>query len=379
MQTNLLHNLLNKNEHAEAQNILQNCVHCGFCLSTCPTYLLLGDEANSPRGRIYTIKSMLEGERVTTKNLDQCLICKSCETTCPSGVEYGNLLEIGQKLSYNNKNIAHKTAKFLLRKSLTTPLLVNIASLKNFATYTQAKHPQQPKELQQSVILHTGCVQKPLAPNINLATIKVLNTLGFKVIETPQKECCAAIDLHNGGEKNGTSRIKKNIDNWLKMLETSSVIISTASGCGTTIKDYANILKHDTKYYKKAQIISQKTQDISEFLTDKDLSVFKKKDIKISYHEPCTLQHGQGLQGLTHSILQKIGYDVKVIKDNHLCCGSAGTYSMFNPKIAKTLRTNKLKNLADCEIIATSNIGCLMHLQKGTQTPVKHWIELLAD
>jgi glycolate oxidase iron-sulfur subunit len=371
METNLLGDLLNKNDLQKAEKILRSCVHCGFCLSGCPTYKVLGDEANSPRGRIYTIKAMLEDENFDDSNLDKCLICKSCETACPSGVEYSQLLEIGKKLTYKNKSLLHKAPRYILRKTLTTPFLVNLISKKSEKIIQQ--------KFNKSVILHTGCVQKPLAPNINNSTIKVLNKLGFEVIETSQKECCGAIDLHNGGHNDGVKLIKNNIDNWLKMLEKSEVIISTASGCGVTIKDYSTLFEMGDAYFEKAKKISEKTLDIAQFLSDKDLSVFDKKNIKISYHEPCTLQHGQNLGGSTHQILQKIGYGVEVIKDNNLCCGSAGTYSIFEPKISKELKKRKLANLGDCDVIATSNIGCLMHLQKGNKTPVKHWIELLID
>jgi glycolate oxidase iron-sulfur subunit len=369
LHTKPLDTLLSDNELADAMHILQKCVHCGFCLSTCPTYQILGDEANSPRGRIYTIKSLLEGEQIDDSSLDKCLLCKSCETTCPSSVEYGKLLEISKTITNNRKNFIHRTQKYLLRKILTTPMLVNIFAKKT-PKITQSHYTK-------SVILHTGCVQKPLAPTINTAAVQVLNTLGFQVIETTQKECCGAIDLHNNGVQDGIIRVKKNIDNWLQLLQHSECIISTASGCGATIKEYQHILKNDEKYLKKSQIIAEKTLDISEFLQDKDLSVFTPQDIKISYQEPCSLQHGQQLAGHTQNILKRIGYTVPIIENNHICCGSAGTYSVFQPSIANILRTQKLHHLGKCDVIITSNIGCLLHLQKKSKIPVKHWIELL--
>ena len=369
MQTNLIQNLISQTDLKRADDILRSCVHCGFCLSACPTYQILGDEANSPRGRIYTIKAMLEGESFDDSNLDKCLICRSCETTCPSGVEYAQLLEIGKELTYKNKNILHKFSRFALRKVLTTPFIVNIGSKKS-AQITQP-------DLNKTVLLHTGCVQKPLAPNINYATTKVLNKLGFRVKNTLQKECCGAVDIHNGGKADGLKQIKKNIDSWIIQLENSECIISTASGCGLMIKDYTHQFDKSDEYYQKAQIIATKTMDISEFLIDKDLSIFDKKDIKVGYQEPCTLQHGQKLAGITHKILNKIGYDISPILDNHLCCGSAGTYSIFQPKLAKDLRKQKIANLGEVDVIITSNIGCLIHIQKGTKIPVKHWIELL--
>jgi glycolate oxidase iron-sulfur subunit len=379
VQINLVHNFVDKNTQ-DATDIIKKCVHCGFCLATCPTYLVLGDEANSPRGRIYNIKNFLEGGKLDIKSLDKCLICRACESTCPSGVEYHKLLEVGKGVAKTKRSFMQKTMRKSLAKFLTTPILFNSGA---WLVGKKPKIKVQNISGKKQVILHNGCVQKALYQDINNATQKVLNKLGFEVINTKQNECCSAIDMHLDNTQNGIKQIKNNIDNWFDILQNGATnIVSNASGCGLMIKDCPEVLKNDKNYYEKAVFIAEKTQDITEFLMDKDLSIMqiepsKARLTKIKYHEPCTLQHGQKLAGKTHEILNKLGFEVEVINDNHLCCGSAGTYSIFQPKIANTLRDNKLKNLAEADIIVSSNIGCIMHLQKGTKIPVKHWVELL--
>lgn len=379
MQT---HNIQNN----KANDIIRKCVHCGFCLATCPTYQLLGDELDSPRGRIYLIKSALENNHFSSNSivhLDRCLTCKSCETTCPSGVEYGQLVDIGRALLEEKRGFWQKIMRFGVRKFLTTPLLFNAIGFLFRHSKIQAKSKFLPKPNSSKnttkILLLSGCVQPVLAPNINHSIKNILAKLGFEVIETPQKQCCGAIDQHLSATQDALKKIKTNIDAWLK--SDAKVIISSASGCGVMVKDYANFFDKNDDYYQKAQQIARKTQDIAQFLADKDLSKLNLKKANISYHEPCTLQHGQQLGGLVSSILSKLGYTPAAITDAHLCCGSAGTYSIFQPKLAKQLKQNKLKNLQanNPEIIVTANIGCLMHLQSSTKTPVKHWVELLGD
>lgn len=410
MQTNIVQEFLATDKGKLADDILRSCVHCGFCLATCPTYTLLGDELDSPRGRIYQIKSMLEGNEVSNKtmtHLDRCLTCRSCETTCPSGVEYGHLLDIGREMveEKGKRPLWLKAFRFAVRKGLTTPWLFNLGinifpflrhskakaftpeeSNRNKSLATTIGEQEKSKCYKNSVLLLAGCVQPALAPNINRASIKVLNRLSINVIETSQDQCCGAVDQHLSATDDATKQIKRNIDAWLPYLEQGAQgIISNASGCGVMVKDYAHLLKDDSEYAKKATLISEATKDISEFLLEKDLSKLEpteeSKQYKnaMTFHSPCTLQHGQKLQGVVEDTLKKLGFSVNPVNDSHLCCGSAGTYSIFEPKISKTLRKNKLNNLEvdKPDVIVTANIGCLMHLQNGTKTPVKHWVEVI--
>lgn len=399
MQTQLQPEWLNTPDGQTADTILRNCVHCGFCLSACPTYGLLGDELDSPRGRIYLIKSLLEGNDVSRESLshlDSCLTCRSCETTCPSGVEYGHLLDIGRHAMEQqvSRPLWQRLMRWGVRKSLTTPWLFNmLVTAMPFLRHSSAiAFSVQDLALQQqladradvlasSVLLLKGCVQPVLAPNINQASIKVLNKLGWNVIETTQNQCCGALNQHLSAHDDALAQVKANIDAWYPYLQQGvKAIISTASGCGVMLKDYGHLLRADPVYAEKAQAIAQASKDISEFLLTQDLSKFTHFDNQtITFHSPCTLQHGQQLQGVVEQALRKLGYRVNPVKDAHLCCGSAGTYSLFNPTMAKQLRDNKLENLLahKTDIIVTANIGCLMHLQKGTQVTVKHWIEIL--
>ncbi|MDC9715613.1 MAG: glycolate oxidase subunit GlcF [Gammaproteobacteria bacterium] len=364
-------------QNLRANDIIRKCVHCGFCLATCPTYQLLGSELDSPRGRIYLIKSALENNATSAnslQHLDRCLTCRSCETTCPSGVEYGHLLDIGRAAIEGRRPLWQKASRFAVRQFLTTPALFNTVGF--LFRHSRIQTPVvKPKTVTKKVLLLSGCVQPTLAPNINHSVQNILAKLGYEVEQTPQKECCGAIDQHLSAVDEALKKIKRNIDAW----HTAEVIISSASGCGVMVKDYGSLFDKDDEYYQKAQAVSEKTQDIAEFLADKDLSVLKTIDKKVAYHSPCTLQHGQKLGGLVESILQQLGYMSAPVADAHLCCGSAGTYSIFQPKLSKQLKANKLNNLtaSNPEMIVTANIGCLMHLQKDSKIPVKHWVELL--
>ena len=365
-------------QNLKANDIIRKCVHCGFCLATCPTYQLLGNELDSPRGRIYLIKSALENNDSSTnslQHLDRCLTCRACETTCPSGVEYAQLLDVGREVLEQKRPVWQKVYRSGVRQFLTTPALFNTVGFLFRHSKINTPRVRIKNKTKGKVLLLGGCVQPTLAPNINHSVKNVLATLGYQVTETPQKECCGAIDQHLSANKVALKKIKANIDSW----QDAEVIISSASGCGVMVKDYATLFDKDEAYYEKALTISKKTQDIAEFLAKQDLSVLKTNDKKISYHSPCTLQHGQKLGSLVESILQQLGYTPAPVQDAHLCCGSAGTYSIFQPKLSNQLKTNKLKNLqaSNPEMIVTANIGCLMHLQKGTKIPVKHWVELL--
>ncbi|ALE52022.1 glycolate oxidase iron-sulfur subunit [Candidatus Thioglobus autotrophicus] len=363
----------------KANEIIRKCVHCGFCLATCPTYQLLGSELDSPRGRIYLIKSSLEKNEFSQesiKHLDRCLTCRSCETTCPSGVEYGKLADIGREFVEQKRPIWQKVMRYSVRKLLTSPLLFN--PIGRIARHSKKQGSTfKPSANSKKVLLLGGCVQPVLAPNINHSIKNILAKLGFEAIETPQKQCCGAVDQHLSADQDAMIKIKNNIDAWLEF--DVEVIISSASGCGLMVKDYDSMFKEGDDYYQKAKAISSKTQDIAEFLSDKDFNLLNLEKANISYHEPCTLQHGQKLAGLVNSILQKLGYTPAPVKDAHLCCGSAGTYSIFQPDLSKQLKSNKMNNLLASapEMIVTANIGCLMHLQKDSKIPVKHWVELL--
>ena len=382
MHTELNQLSISELDNEKASQIIESCVHCGFCLATCPTYQLIGDELDSPRGRIYLIKSALENNQFSTKSLkhlDRCLTCRSCETTCPSGVEYGQLLEIGREFMESKRTKLQTIYRFFVRKLLLTPMLFKPVGyfFRHSAIPTKLTKPQK---VESTVLLLGGCVQPTLAPNINHSIKNILAKLSVEVIESPQRECCGALDQHLAASKDALKRVKRNIDSWNTQLNSGvSVIISSASGCGVMVKDYPTLFEKTDPYYEKAKFISSKSQDISEYLASKDLTELRLSESNISYHEPCTLQHGQKLGGLVESILTQFGYEKKPIKDSHICCGSAGTYSIFEAKISNQLKENKLKNLnvANPEMIVTSNIGCLMHLQKGSSIPVKHWVELL--
>jgi len=382
MHTELNQLSISELDNEKASQIIESCVHCGFCLATCPTYQLIGDELDSPRGRIYLIKSALENNHFSTKSLkhlDRCLTCRSCETTCPSGVEYGQLLEIGRGFMESKRTKLQTIYRFFVRKLLLTPLLFK--SVGYFFRHSDITTKLiKPQKVESTVLLLGGCVQPTLAPNINHSIKNILAKLSVDVIESPQRQCCGALEQHLAVSKNALNRVKQNIDSWHSQLNSGvSVIISSASGCGVMVKDYPALFEKTDPYYEKAEFVSAKTQDIAQYLANKDLTELRLSESNISYHEPCTLQHGQKLGGLVESILAQFGYEKKPIKDSHICCGSAGTYSIFEAKISNQLKENKLQNLnvSNPEMIVTSNIGCLMHLQKGSSIPVKHWVELL--
>jgi len=366
-------------QNLKANDIIRKCVHCGFCLATCPTYQLLGNELDSPRGRIYLIKSALENNTTSPQSLqhlDRCLTCRSCETTCPSGVEYGQLIDIGRELMEVRRPVWQKVYRAGVRQFLTTPVLFNAVGF--LFKHSRIQTPViPPKPSKKKVLLLSGCVQPTLAPNINHSIKNILTKLGYEITQTPQKQCCGAIDQHLSATDKALQKVKVNIDTWLE--SDAQTLVSSASGCGLMIKDYPSLFPQSDPYYHKAKQIANKTKDIAEVLANEDLSPLKLTKVNIAYHDPCTLQHGQQLSGLVPSILNNLGYQLTPVKDAHLCCGSAGTYSIFHPKLSTQFRTNKLNNLQASKpaMIVTANIGCLMHLQKGTKLPVKHWIELL--
>lgn len=414
MQTKLIDIYQRSPDGVLAENILRSCVHCGFCNATCPSYQVLGNELDGPRGRIYLIKQMLEGQPVTEKtrlHLDRCLSCQSCETTCPSGVEYHRLLNIGrglidQKLDRPAGSRLHRSA---LVQILTRPALFSL--LLRLGRMFRPLLPQRVKQnipLRQSfdwngsdsanlhksdakqchVYIHQGCVQDALAPEINAATRAVFGALGFSV-QPLEQGCCAAIEYHLDFQSDARVRMKSNIDRWLRQLDTTpdACIVSNASGCGAFLKDYAGLLHDDSEYLEKARMLAAKVRDPAEILDAQALAplvkgsqVIQEQQVVV-FQSPCTLQHGQQLSGVTEAFLRELGLAISVPRDAHLCCGSAGTYSMFNAEIADSLKQRKLETLHEMkpEHILTANIGCQTHLNSKSPLAVKHWLVLLAE
>ena len=403
MQTNLSPEFKNSAEGLEAEAILRKCVHCGFCTATCPTYQLLGDELDGPRGRIYLIKQVLEGEvptRKTQLHLDRCLTCRNCETTCPSGVQYGHLIDIGRKLVDERveRPVAEKAVRWALKEGLPSPLFAPAmamgqavrgllpASLKNKVPAKQSAGVMPTGTHARKVLMLEGCVQPAMSPNINSATARVLDAAGVQVVVAKKAGCCGAVKFHLNDHDGAKAEMRRNIDAWWPHVEAGvESIVMNASGCGSMVKDYGHALADDAKYAAKAKRISALTRDLSELLPD---LVEKLKDKvtanagQIAFHPPCTLQHGQQLRGGVEQHLGALGFNVKTAScEAHLCCGSAGTYSVLQPKIAYELRDRKLVNLGEMkpEVIASANIGCITHLQSGTATPVRHWVEVLDE
>ena len=398
MQTNIPADILNSYEGHHADQILRSCVHCGFCTATCPTYQLLGDELDSPRGRIYLIKKAFEGEKPTLKtlsHLDRCLTCRSCETTCPSGVEYARLLDLGRHFVEQRTrrpfivNLKRNALHWLLSSPKLFALLHHLACKLNPVLPTAFRVPV-PKPVtepileqhQRSVLMLQGCVQPTLEPNINVATRKVLNKLGINAISLKETKCCGAISHHLNKQQQALKTIRNNIDAWWPYVENGcEAIISNASGCGITLKEYGQYLDHDPEYATKAETISNLVKDISEIVTEQDIERLKLSEpVKISFHAPRTLQHGLRLSSYVEDMLGKLGCECLPINDSHLCCGSAGTYSILQPKLSENLKQNKLTNLQQPspQYILTANIGCQHHLGADSKVPVMHWVELIA-
>ncbi|MBJ7314122.1 glycolate oxidase subunit GlcF [Rugamonas sp. CCM 8940] len=408
MQTNLADFIKNTPEGDEAEAILRACVHCGFCTATCPTYQLLGDELDGPRGRIYLIKQVLEGAPVTAKtqlHLDRCLTCRNCESTCPSGVQYGRLADIGRKVveARVERPLGQRFKRLLLKEGLTrkwifTPALRAGQLLRPLLSKPlQDKIPQRqggghwPGGTQaRRMLVLDGCAQPAMAPNINGAAARVLDALGVQLIVAPKAGCCGALRHHLNDQGGALDDMRRNIDAWWPYVAglaggdgAVEAIVMTASGCGATVKEYGHLLAHDGAYAAKAARVSALTLDLSEVMPQFEAELARRIGGRIgqrvAYHPPCTLQHGQQIRGKVEGVLRAVGVDVKLCADSHLCCGSAGTYSILQPELALQLRDRKLANLAatGAETIVSANVGCQAHLQSGTATPVRHWIELI--
>ncbi len=405
MQTHLAPEYQNTPEGREAEAILRKCVHCGFCTATCPTYQLLGDELDGPRGRIYLMKQVFEGAtptRATQQHLDRCLTCRNCESTCPSGVQYGHLVDIGRKLvdAKVERPMGERMLRWALKEGLPSPLFAPAMKM------GQAVRGLLPKALQakvpapqnagawptqthaRQVLMLAGCVQPSMLPNINTATARVLDAAGIQTLVAPEAGCCGAVKFHLNDHDGGKDHMRQNIDAWWPYVEQGvEAIIMNASGCGVMVKDYGHVLQHDAAYAEKAKRISALTKDLSELLPDLVPTLKPKLNSAAlqqaglqAFHPPCTLQHGQQLKGGVEKHLSDLGFEVKVsASEAHLCCGSAGTYSVLNRNSSYTLRDRKLGHLDALQptAILSANVGCITHLQSGTDLPVKHWVEVL--
>lgn len=404
MQTNIIESFKHSADGQEAESILRACVHCGFCTATCPTYQLLGNELDSPRGRIYLIKEMLEGAAVTAKtqlHLDRCLTCRSCETTCPSGVQYGRLVDIGRAYVEHKigRNLWQSTQRWLLRTVLPRTGLFNFLLglghlfrplLPGFiAKAVPVVPPAKPRPTTRHVrtmLVLEGCVQPGLAPATNAAAARVLDKLGISLLSAEQAGCCGAVSYHLNAHADGLDYMRRNIDAWWPYVtQGAEAVVMTASGCGAMVKEYGHLLRHDAVYAEKAGKIAFLTRDLSEILAAEKEGLLKQLKSaargKVAFHSPCTLQHGQKIVGVIEELLGQAGYELTPISDKHLCCGSAGTYSILQKELSQQLLHNKLAALQNGKPaqIVSANIGCQSHLQSGTTMPVRHWVELIEE
>jgi glycolate oxidase iron-sulfur subunit len=390
MQTELADFIRDTPEGREAEAILRKCVHCGFCTATCPSYQVLGDDLDSPRGRIYLMKRALEGAPVTRKtqlHLDRCLTCRACETTCPSGVRYGRLVDIGRAVveARTTRSPLDRLRRALLAFALPRRrlfgFLVRVGRLagKLPSAPLPAGEWPAPRHARRMLAL-AGCVQPSLAPSINAAAARVLDRCGISLLEVPGAGCCGGLRFHLNYQEQGRDDMRSLIDAWWPLIERGEVeaIVVTASGCGVTVKEYGHLLAEDPAYRDKARRISALAKDLCEVIPWHDIPAGI-ASARVAFQSPCTLQHGQQIRGTVEAGLARAGFELAPVRDAHLCCGSAGTYSLLHPAIAGELRTRKLDTLQESgpDWIATANIGCLSHLQGGARVPVRHWIELL--
>jgi len=404
---------------ASSEKILRACVHCGFCTATCPTYVLLGDELDSPRGRIYLIKEMLEQDRPATrevvKHIDRCLSCLACMTTCPSGVNYMHLVDHAREhieKTYK-RSLADRFTRGLLARVLVDPALFRLAVVAGLVArplapvldllglhrmaamlrLTPHRRPAPPVDrvgkvypaegpCRGRVALLSGCINPVLAPSTNEAAIRLLNRHGVEVVVATGEACCGSLAHHMGREDEALARARNNIDAWTREFDGAGLdaILVTVSGCGTTLKDYGFVLRNDLAYASKAARVSARARDITEYLATLDLrETGTAKSLTIAYHAACSLQHGQKVLREPKDLLSRSGFVVKDVPEGHLCCGSAGTYNILQPALAEQLRARKIANIESLapDVIAAGNIGCITQIAAGTATPVVHTVELL--
>lgn len=405
MQTNLASWIRNTPEGDEAEEILRRCVHCGFCQATCPTYQELGDELDSPRGRIYLIKQMLEGAEVgssTQVHLDRCLTCRNCETTCPSGVEYGKLVDIGRAVVADkvDRPWSDRLLRAALRHGLNSPLFGPAMALGRMLrpmlpavlrSKVPPLRPSRPLPVNtarhaRQVIMLQGCVQPAMMPTIDEATVRVLDAAGIGTRTVAGAGCCGAINFHLDAQAQALDQMRANVDAWWPLLDRGEAdcIVANASGCGAMLREYAHHLRNDPAYAAKAQALSDSVRDISEILEPHAAELGKRIGGitgRYAFHPPCTLQHWQKLRGTTENVLRQLGFSLVPFAESHLCCGSAGTYSITQKDLSLSLRDRKLRNIeaGKPDGIVSSNMGCITQLQSGSETPVQHWIEVVDE
>lgn len=402
MQTNIAAPFKNTAEGVDAEAILRACVHCGFCTATCPTYQLVGDELDGPRGRIYLMKMVLEGEapsRKTQLHLDRCLTCRACETTCPSGVRYGRLVDIGRGAvdARVRRPLAERIMRRVLRAIVPYPkrfgflyALGRIAPQRWSGGMCKAPRCLQAASwpanhgLKRKMLVLDGCVQPVAAPATNATAARVLAKLGIELVRAEGAGCCGAISHHLTAPEEAEAFMRRNLDAWWPYIEAGAeALVMTASGCGAMVREYGHLLRDDPVYAAKAARVSELTRDLSEVLAHENLQAFAGigRGRRIAWHSPCTLQHGQKIVGVVERILRTAGFELVPVRDSHLCCGSAGTYSLLQKKLSEPLLHNKLEALQENgpAVIATANIGCQLHLGSASAVPVHHWIELLDD
>jgi len=400
VQTQLATRFKSSAKAREAERIIGKCVHCGFCNATCPTYQLLGDELDGPRGRIYLIKQVLEGQAAserTQQHLDRCLTCRNCESTCPSGVKYGHLIDIGRELIEQEvpRGPADRTLRAALREGLTSawfaPTLKLSQAFRNWLPQPIRNSVPEPldagpwpmRRQPRRMLLMPGCVQPSLRPTINAATARVLDTAGIELM-VASGGCCGAIRQHLADPQGALREARFNIDAWWPSLEAGGceALLTNASGCAAMVLEYGHLLRDDPRYAERAGKVSALTRDVSQVLDAflPQLGERVRPDPKaqsVVFHPPCTLQNAMKLGGATERLLTALGAQLAPFEDAHLCCGSAGTYSVLQPQLARALRDRKLERISAARpaAILSSNIGCIQHLQAGTPLPVMHWIE----
>ncbi|MDE2358063.1 MAG: glycolate oxidase subunit GlcF [Betaproteobacteria bacterium] len=403
MRTRIIDAIAETSGGKVADEVLRACVHCGFCTATCPTYQLVGDELDGPRGRIYLIKQVLEGVAPSARtqlHLDRCLTCRSCETTCPSGVRYGRLVDIGRKIVDDRigRSPLDGVRRSALRRGLLSKSLFGGAlalgrlAKRLLPAGLAASIPDAPaagawpaERHARRVLIPRGCVQPALAPNIDAATARVLDRARISAIAVTGGGCCGALSYHLSEHDEARGFARRNIDGWWPHIEQGiEAIVVTASGCGVMVRDYGHLLASDPAYAHKAERVASLARDPVEIVAAEWTTLLPqlapgRNARRLVFHPPCTLQHGMQIRGVAERLLQAAGHSVLPVADAHLCCGSAGTYSVLQPGISQQLKANKLRALEapGPELVATANIGCMTHLQSGTSLPVRHWIELI--